>query len=391
MPALYKKNGFTLCFYRCTHALKDLHTTIITHATIILILASTSAYSSHSLAGKYKSWAYPSEYTDAEISNLTKKERRRLRRLARDNTIIDEPAPEPEPIPSPEPEPEPIAEPTPTPEPLPTPIEEVIVSDTQPPTIQIPQSMTVEATSPTGAMVNYQVSASDNIDTTTAVSCLPASGSLLAIGHFEIRCEASDSAGNTAINSFNVDIVDTTSPNIVIPVGVFAESLDGIAAEVYYTVSATDSIDTDVNLQCLPTSGYLFPIGESTVNCSANDAAGNQTQNSFAIMVYDVSPVELEPIESHNINLSWQPPFTRTDGSPLYINEISSYEVYYSDNENFANGILISVPASNAFGEQLSQTTIEDMPSGAYYFAISAIDESGIASDFSETVSLLIQ
>lgn len=381
MPIYDKKNSARIYYRNFTYSLATFRTSLITHAALVLIIISTSVYSSASAAGKGKRWADYSEDTNIESTNLSRKERQRLKQLAK-NTIISEP------VIAPEPSPEPIQEPTPAPQP--EPIEEVIVTDTQAPTIQTPQSITLEASSTAGTIVTYQASATDNIDSTAVVNCLPQSGSLMPIGRTNILCEAVDNAGNTANSSFNVDIVDTSAPNIVIPLGVFGESLDGMATAVYYTVSATDTIDGQVELQCIPASGDLFPLGESSVSCSAQDTSGNQSHNSFAITVYDISPPEPEPVSVRNINVSWQAPLTRIDGSPLYINEISSYEIYYSSNENFTNGTLISVPATNQSGDQANQTIIEAMPTGAYYFAIGAIDKDGIASDFSEPLSLLI-
>src|SRR5205823_5350279 len=55
------------------------------------------------------------------------------------------------------------------------------VADTTAPTITVPGTIKVKATSSSGAVVNYSVTASDPDDAAT-VSCSPASGSLFPIG-----------------------------------------------------------------------------------------------------------------------------------------------------------------------------------------------------------------
>jgi hypothetical protein len=60
-------------------------------------------------------------------------------------------------------------------------------TDTTPPTITVPADITAEATSPEGAVVTYEASATDDVDGEVAVSCEPASGSTFAIGVTSVR------------------------------------------------------------------------------------------------------------------------------------------------------------------------------------------------------------
>jgi hypothetical protein len=64
----------------------------------------------------------------------------------------------------------------------------------------------VNATSPLGAVVTYDVPATDNVKV-TSLSCEPASGSTFPVGSSEVSCTASDAAGNTASKSFSVTVV----------------------------------------------------------------------------------------------------------------------------------------------------------------------------------------
>jgi hypothetical protein len=84
-------------------------------------------------------------------------------------------------------------------------VQTIVVADVTPPTINVPASFWVNATSPRGASVSYNVSASDNVGV-TSLSCVAASGSELPIGVSSVNCTASDAAGNKASASFSVTV-----------------------------------------------------------------------------------------------------------------------------------------------------------------------------------------
>lgn len=89
------------------------------------------------------------------------------------------------------------------------------LTDTTAPVLTLPADITAPATGPTGAVVNYSASATDNVDPALPVACLPPSGSTFPVGATIVICSATDTAGNTAIGTFQVTITDTTV--IVIP------------------------------------------------------------------------------------------------------------------------------------------------------------------------------
>ena len=82
----------------------------------------------------------------------------------------------------------------------------VVVRDVTPPTISVPASFTVNATTSAGAQVSYSVSATDNVGV-TSLSCVPESRSEFPIGLTEVDCTASDAAGNRAAATFNVTVL----------------------------------------------------------------------------------------------------------------------------------------------------------------------------------------
>jgi hypothetical protein len=81
----------------------------------------------------------------------------------------------------------------------------VTVIDTTPPTITCPSNISVEATSATGAVVNFSATASDNCGSADVVY-VPASGSTFPIGITTVTCTATDDSGNQDSCSFAVAV-----------------------------------------------------------------------------------------------------------------------------------------------------------------------------------------
>ena len=78
--------------------------------------------------------------------------------------------------------------------------------DTTAPSMVLPGFVTVDATSPAGAVVTYGVSVSDAGDPNPTVLCSPASGATFAIGVTIVSCTATDRAGNSSSGSFLVTV-----------------------------------------------------------------------------------------------------------------------------------------------------------------------------------------
>lgn len=81
-----------------------------------------------------------------------------------------------------------------------------IVIDTTGPEITVPGAIIVNATSPSGAVVEYLVTATDNIDPNPSLACEPASGSVFPIGTTTVSCSSSDNLDNTSEATFTVHV-----------------------------------------------------------------------------------------------------------------------------------------------------------------------------------------
>lgn len=169
----------------------------------------------------------------------------------------------------------------------------VIVSDTNAPTLMLPEEIIAEATSTMGASVTFTAEASDLVDGSTAVLCNPASDSVFALGTTTVSCEASDKVGNIASSSFNVIIRDTTAPIIEALPNIIIEAASSTGTAVSFPVAtSTDVVDSEVAVTCDGASGTTFSIGETTVLCTATDDYNNFATTSFKIKVQDtISPI----------------------------------------------------------------------------------------------------
>lgn len=78
---------------------------------------------------------------------------------------------------------------------------------------------------------------------------------------------------------------DVTPPEISSPGDLNVPATGPHGATVTWTITATDVVDGAVPVGCTPSSGSAFAIGDTLVECSAVDAAGNTAHASFVVHV----------------------------------------------------------------------------------------------------------
>jgi hypothetical protein len=163
--------------------------------------------------------------------------------------------------------------------------------DRTPPTItNVPANLVADATSAAGTPISYATpTATDLVDGAVAVTCMPVSGAAFPLGTSTVNCTATDHLGNTAGSSLLVTVRDTTAPSLAIPSPLTAEGTSPAGAVVAFTASAKDAVDPAPNVVCAPASGAVFPLGATTVNCTATDASNNRATDSFTVTVRDTT------------------------------------------------------------------------------------------------------
>jgi hypothetical protein len=153
------------------------------------------------------------------------------------------------------------------------------------PVVTVPADISAAATGPGGAQVTYAASATDPVEGSVPVTCTPASGSTFPIGTTTVNCTATDTTGNVGKNSFTVTVSESTPPTLTTPANMTVAATKAGGAVVSFTVTATDPVDGALTPTCTPASGSTFPVGTTTVNCSATDKVGLTTSGSFTITV----------------------------------------------------------------------------------------------------------
>jgi subtilisin-like proprotein convertase family protein len=95
----------------------------------------------------------------------------------------------------------------------------VTVVDATAPVLTVPATISVLATSPAGAVVSYNATATDDIEGVVPVMCAQPRDSTFRIGATTVTCAASDSAGNTSTANFQVvvgaPVISALNPNQV--------------------------------------------------------------------------------------------------------------------------------------------------------------------------------
>jgi hypothetical protein len=171
----------------------------------------------------------------------------------------------------------------------------VTVNDTTAPQITCPQNITVNpeqgVCNPT---VNYTTpTATDNCSSTT-VMCTPASGSSFPLGTTTVTCTATDQSNNMAQCMFTVTVNGTpfsiTCPdniNTAAGVPVDGTSCVGTGSVIEYPapVVTSSTCNGNVTVACVPASGSTFPVGTTTVTCTATDANNQTAMCSFTVTV----------------------------------------------------------------------------------------------------------
>lgn len=254
------------------------------------------------------------------------------------------------------------------------------------PVLTPPSDITV-ATDPGSATatVSFSASASDaeDGDLTGAVVLSPASGSAFPIGQTTVTAAVTDSDGNTTTGRFTVTVNDEEAPVLTPPATV---SLNTDAGQATGTFDVTGLGSASDNSGLAPTLGYAiggtplsgvhdFPIGETIVDMTAQDAAGNMATASFAVIVADTeapiidtadisvpldaglatATVDMGASVSDNSGASLTPSYSLTGGVPI------------SNPHSFGEGMhLVSVsvtdPSGNNADAQFQVTVYPDQP-----------------------------
>ncbi len=168
----------------------------------------------------------------------------------------------------------------------------VIVEDTTAPQFGPLTDVLASTASSSTVSVVFSISAPPDVNGVSepvVVACTPSSGSPFPIGTTPVSCTATDDRGNSSPAGFNVVVTDTGDPLISVTAPGITEATGPEGAVVNYIVNASDNSGVAPTVICGGhESGTTFPIGPTTVTCTATDGAGNHADSAaFTVTVED--------------------------------------------------------------------------------------------------------
>jgi hypothetical protein len=231
-----------------------------------------------------------------------------------------------------------------------------------------PPPVTVECVNPAGTPVYFNVPFFDGCDTNVTVICTPPSGSVFPFGTTTVQCNAFDDCGNSNQCSFAVNVVDTTGPLILTPGTILVSSSNH---QVFFDVMALDNHDTNVTVVCTPPSGSVFPLGDTTVNCTATDLGSNQSTSSFVVTVLDPPSIVQSPIS-----------LTRTQGATVTFSvaALGTEPLLYQWRSN-----TVDIPGATG----CTYTLVNAQPSDAGNFNVQVRNLVGVVNSSNATLTVL--
>ena len=170
---------------------------------------------------------------------------------------------------------------------------QVTVHDFTSPTLSLPSDITKAATSAAGAEVTWVATATDAVDQNVDMVCAPPSGSTFALGTAVVHCIATDDSGNINFGKFRVTVIEIPPPVLTVPNNITREATGPGGRTVTFNATATNG----GVVTCSPASGSLFPLGATTVSCTATNAGGSDSRTFKVTVVDTTAPALVVPAD----------------------------------------------------------------------------------------------
>jgi len=159
----------------------------------------------------------------------------------------------------------------------------------------------------------------DLVDGEILADCNNPSNDIIPIGRNNISCSATDSGGNTVSDSVTIMVDEPTQTFVepsdsggysdydyddyysyygdetgevideglylLVPEDAVLETDDPNGASIEFDAIAADVVDGELVPECDPSSGALFPVGETIITCSVTNSAGQTATDSFSLTI----------------------------------------------------------------------------------------------------------
>ena len=198
---------------------------------------------------------------------------------------------------------------------------------------------------------------------------------------------------NAPLTPGNLNLTNVTTNQISFSWTASTDNVGVVGYRIYRNYSNT-SYATTTTLSF--TDSGLSPAQTYAYSVSAIDAAGNESFQSSVMSVDTLAVVVTQPVE-----LSWQSPTQNTDDSCL--DAVQSYKLSYGvSSANYSSTVDLDLGGGqvscvqSGFDNVCSAPimscsyTIDSLEAGTWYFALQAVDSSGVQSGLSNEVSKLV-
>jgi hypothetical protein len=241
-------------------------------------------------------------------------------------------------------------------------------------------------------------SASANDDVDGSVLVTSDAPDVFPIDSTLVTFSASDAAGNSATATAVVTIADQAAPVLVVPddFSVVATSAAGVAAtdatlvDFLAQATASDNVDSDISVS--NDAPDIFPIGETVVVFTAEDAAGNSVESSALVTVTGAvqsGKGEKGPLFAATVFFDYDGDKERDDNEPSTLTDFggnyvvaetsdapSDYSVVLSMNENTIDALTgESYADSGVTLEAVKDSKVITPMTTLYSIAVSGLEE----------------
>ena len=120
-------------------------------------------------------------------------------------------------------------------------------------------------------------------------------------------------------------------------------------------------------------------VGTTGTAGSTNGSATSVPSGTSAVTPPPVTSTPVATSKTQSITFSWEPPTQNSDGSP--ITNLAGYKIHYGTS---SSDYTQTVAVDNA---GLTRFVVDNLPSGTYYFAITAYNAQGLESPLSGEIT----
>lgn len=211
------------------------------------------------------------------------------------------------------------------------------------------------------------------------LSALPAGGRR----ELEVRAVFADGSLSEP-RSFRFEVPPDVQPNAAPVIGGRPDTRIAAGREYRFVPSASDPDGDTISFSIAnqpPWAAFDRATGRLSGTPSGSDVG---EYRDITVSVSDgrtttsLSPfsIRVDAYATGSVTLSWQPPTEREDGAPLL--NLAGYRLYYgTSSRQYTEEIRIDNPGITSY-------VVENLSSGTWYFALTAFDEGGLESEYSE-------